>query len=169
MKAAKHVRRARRRHLHRRGAGDLNIVPMIDMMVILVFFLIFTAVFSRISILELNLPAASASLPDLPQGLHLEVIVRDAAIEVSDRDAGVLKSLPKAAGGYDLAGLAEYLRAVKTRFPDHHDATILLAPAIPYDVLVQVMDAVRVYEVPGSQGWARAELFPNIAVGDAPT
>lgn len=169
MKAAKHVRRVRRHHQRRHGAGDLNIVPMIDMMVILVFFLIFTAVFSRISILELNLPAASASVPELPQGLHLEVIVRDAAIEVSDRDTGVLKSLPNAADGYDLAGLGEYLRLVKARFPDNADAAILLAPAVSYDVLVQVMDAVRVYEVPGSLGWARAELFPNISVGDAPT
>ena len=46
--------------------------------------------------------------------------------------------------------------------------TILLAPEIPYEVLVQVMDTVRVYEIPGG-AWARAELFPNIAVGDAPT
>ena len=39
------------------GRHDLNIVPMIDMMVILVFFLIFTAVFSKTNVLELNLPA----------------------------------------------------------------------------------------------------------------
>ena len=32
---------------------------MIDMMVILVFFLIFTAVFSKTNILQLNLPANS--------------------------------------------------------------------------------------------------------------
>lgn len=169
MKASKHVKRVRRHHLRRRGAGDLNIIPMIDMMVILVFFLIFTAVFSRTSILELNLPAANASVPELPQGLHLEVIVRDGAIDVSDQATGVLKSLPRAATGYDLGGLAEYLKLVKARFPDNQDVTILLAPAIPYDVLVQVMDTVRVYEVPGSQGWARVELFPNISVGDAPT
>ena len=31
---------------------DINIVPMLDVMVILAFFLIFTAVFSRTSILE---------------------------------------------------------------------------------------------------------------------
>jgi biopolymer transport protein ExbD len=168
MKASKHVQRVRRHHLRRRGAGGLNIVPMIDMMVILVFFLIFTAVFSKTSILELNLPSG-ASVPDLPQGLQLEVIVRDEAIEVADRATGVLRSLPKAAGDYDLRGLADYLALVKGKFPDKDDVTILLAPEIPYDVLVQVMDTVRIYEVPGSKGWATAELFPNVSVGDAPT
>ncbi len=169
MKASKHVQRVRRHHSRRKAASDLNILPMIDMMVILVFFLIFTAVFSRTSILELNLPAGDASVPELTQGLQLEVIVREGAIEVADRGTGIMKKLPSAAGGYDLPGLAEYLKAVKAKFPDKVDATILLAPAIPYDVLVQVMDTVRIYEVPGSSGWARVELFPQIAVGDAPT
>jgi biopolymer transport protein ExbD len=38
------------------AAQDLTIVPMLDVMVILAFFLIFTAVFSRTSILEVHLP-----------------------------------------------------------------------------------------------------------------
>ena len=44
--------------------------------------LIFTAVFSKTTILELNLPAPNASVPDLPEGLQLEVIVRADRIEV---------------------------------------------------------------------------------------
>jgi biopolymer transport protein ExbD len=169
MKAAKHVVRVRRLHASRRGRSGLNLLPMIDMMVILVFFLIFTAVFSRTSILELNLPAGDTGVPDLPQGLQLEVIVRDDSIEVADRATGLLRDLPRTADGYDLAGLSEYLKLVKARFPDEVDATILLAPQIPYDVLVQVMDTVRIYELPGGSGWAHVELFPNVSVGDAPT
>jgi len=137
------------------------------MMVILVFFLIFTAVFSKTTILELNLPASSSSLPELPPGLQLEVIVRRDRLDVSDRNTGLLKSLPGLSGGYDYRGLGGFLQAVKARFPDMKDATILLDPDIPYDVLVQVMDTVRVRD--GAAGAAfRAELFPNISVGDAP-
>ena len=52
----------RRNHArYHTGRDDLNIVPMIDMMVILVFFLIFTAVFSKTNILQLNLPANAAA------------------------------------------------------------------------------------------------------------
>ena len=62
-----------------RGRKRTQIVPMIDMMVILVFFLMFTAVFTNTNILELNLPGADNAVPDLPEGLNLEVIVRKAA------------------------------------------------------------------------------------------
>jgi hypothetical protein len=46
-------------------------------------------------------------------------------------------------------------------------ATVLLGPDIQYDVLVQVMDTVRVFELPGP-AFTKAELFPDISVGDAP-
>jgi len=167
MKASKHVRRVRRHHAHYRGRHDINIVPMIDMMVILVFFLIFTAVFSKTTILELNLPSSDASQPDLPPGLQLEVIVHPDRLDVADRNTGLLRSLPDATGGHDYRGLGEYLQMVKARFPQLQDATILLDPQIPYDALVQVMDAVRVHDGPGP-AFSRSELFPNISVGDAP-
>ena len=76
MASSKLAARAIRNHAKYRGRNDLNIVPMIDMMVILVFFLLFTAVFSNTNILELNLPAPNSSVPELPKGLNLEVIVR---------------------------------------------------------------------------------------------
>ena len=73
MASSKLAARAIRNHAKYKGRNDLNIVPMIDMMVILVFFLLFTAVFSNTNILELNLPAPNSSVPDLPKGLQLEV------------------------------------------------------------------------------------------------
>jgi biopolymer transport protein ExbD len=75
---SKSARLVRRNHArYHSGRDDLNIVPMIDMMVILVFFLIFTAVFSKTNILQLNLPASNTAAPvDLPKGLKLEVIIR---------------------------------------------------------------------------------------------
>ncbi|MGC3980711.1 MAG: biopolymer transporter ExbD [Steroidobacteraceae bacterium] len=160
--------RVKRNHQRARGNHDLNVVPMIDMMIILVFFLIFSAVFTRTSILELNFPTAQTAIPDLPQGLQLEVVVRKTSIEVSDRNTGLLKSLPNLANGYDIAGLSEYLMLVKSKYQDKQDASILLEPEIPYDTLVQVMDSVRVY-VPKDKYINQAELFPEVSVGDAPT
>ena len=61
---SKSARLVRRNHArYHQGRDDLNIVPMIDMMVILVFFLIFTAVFSKTNILQLNLPTSSNAAP----------------------------------------------------------------------------------------------------------
>src|ERR1700727_629217 len=145
-KAARLVRRNHARY--HQGRDDLNIVPMIDMMVILVFFLIFTAVFSKTNILQLNLPASNTAPVDLPKGLKLEVIIRPNDLVVNDRNSGPLKMLENTASGYDLDGLSEFMRKVKAQFPQMTDATILPGPNVSYDSLVQVMDAVRVYQIP---------------------
>lgn len=168
MAKSKVTRRVMRNHARYRGRHDLNVVPMIDMMVILVFFLIFTAVFTKTNVLELNLPGADSAVPDLPEGLNLEVVIRRDKIEVADRGTGLLKSLPREGEAYDLKGLSDYLQLVKSKYPNKQDATILLEQEIHYDTLVQVMDTVRVFQVPDSQ-WAMGELFPDVSVGDAPT
>ena len=165
---SKSARLVRRNHArYHQGRDDLNIVPMIDMMVILVFFLIFTAVFSRTNILQLNLPATNTVPVELPKGLKLEVIVRDNDIVINDRNSGPLKTLANTANGYDLDSLSEFMRRVKSQFPQMTDATILLGPAITYDTMVQVMDTVRVYQLPVAP-FSKGELFPDIAIADAP-
>jgi biopolymer transport protein ExbD len=165
-KSASMVRRNHARY--HQGRDDLNIVPMIDMMVILVFFLIFTAVFSKTNILQLNLPANASAAPlDLPKGLKLEVIIRPDDLVVNDRNSGPLKVLDNTPTGYDLDGLSEYMRRVKATYPQMTDATILPGPSVAYDTLVQVMDTVRVYQLPVAP-FSKAELFPDIAIGDAP-
>jgi biopolymer transport protein ExbD len=168
MAQSKVAGRVRRNHARYRGRHEINVVPMVDMMIILVFFLIFSAVFTKTNVLELNLPGADAAVPDLPQGLNLEVIIRKSGIEIADRGTGLLKTLPITGDAYDLKGVSDYLQLVKSKYPDKTDATILLEQDIEYDTLVKVMDTVQVFQVPGSQ-WDMAELFPDVSVGDAPT
>jgi biopolymer transport protein ExbD len=168
MAASKLAARAIRNHAKYKGRHDLNIVPMIDMMVILVFFLLFTAVFSQTNILELNLPAPNSSVPELPKGLNLEVIVRQDRVEIADRNSGVLRTLPKKDGEYDYQGLSEFLQFVKSKYPETLAASVLLEPNIPYDVLVQTMDNTRVWQNRAGVGLQNVELFPDISVGDAP-
>jgi biopolymer transport protein ExbD len=167
MKSSRLVRRNHARYHH--GRDDLNIVPMIDMMVILVFFLIFTAVFSKTNVLELNLPSSSTvPPPELPKGLKLEVIIRPDDLVVNDRNSGPLKTFANTPSGYDLQSLSDFMRQVKSQFPDMTDASVLSGPDVPYDTLVQVMDTVRVYQLPVAP-FSKAELFPDISIGDAPT
>jgi biopolymer transport protein ExbD len=167
---SKSIRMVRRNHArYHSGRDDLNIVPMIDMMVILVFFLIFTAVFSKTNILQLNLPTSATSAPvELPKGLKLEVIIRPDDLVVNDRNSGPLKTFANTAAGYDLDHLSEFMRQIKSQFPDMTDATVLSGANTSYDTLIQVMDTVRVYQLP-TPPFSKAELFPDIAIGDAPT
>lgn len=153
---------------HSRKPAELLLVPMIDIFTVLVTFLLMTAVFSRTVVLQLNLPAAQTEFKEPPPGLVLEVLVRKDLLQVADRNTGPLHAVPNTAAGYDYDGLAEYLKFVKTKFPDKTDATILLEPDTAYDTLVQVMDRVRVFETGEGANVVQAELFPDISIGDAP-
>ncbi len=81
---------ARRHHYKRyaKEAPELNITTFLNLMVVLVPFLLITAVFSRITILELNLPtgAGDASKINKPK-MTVEVIVSDF------KDSGTLKKI----------------------------------------------------------------------------
>ena len=148
--------------------AELSITAFMNLMVILVPFLLITAVFSKISILELDLPSRSDVVKQKTKPLELEVVVRERSLRVQDRNRGVLKTIKNKKDGYDVVSLNEYLQALKTKYQDIDNATILLEPNITYDVLVQVMDSVRLAEVVKDGEIVRAELFPDIAVGDAP-
>ncbi len=148
--------------------AELSITAFMNLMVILVPFLLITAVFSKISILELDLPSRSDVVKQKVKALELEVVVRENSLRVQDRNRGVLKTIKNNKKGYDVVRLNEYLQALKTKYQDIDNATILLEPNITYDILVQVMDSVRLAEVQKDGELVRAELFPDIAVGDAP-
>ena len=160
--------RSRRGSRHIETA-ELNITAFMNLMVILVPFLLITAVFSRLAILELNLPGSSTEPAD-PQELtfQLEVTVRQARIEVGDRNLGALGIYPNADDGYDYDALSKKLSEIKDSYPDKTDVSILLESEIPYDTLVQVMDRVRVAEIVAEDGVERKDLFPDISIGDAP-
>src|SRR5476651_1092641 len=153
---------------HQRKPAELLLVPMIDIFTVLVTFLLMTAVFSRTVILELKLPPANAEFTPPPPGLQLEVVVRKDSLVVDDRNSGPLATFANTADGYDYEALSKYLQQVKSKFPDKTDSTVLLEPDTPYDVVVQVMDRVRVLEVNAGLNVVQYELFPDVSLGDAP-
>jgi biopolymer transport protein ExbD len=164
---------ARTHHYRRRrnDASELDMTTFLNLMVVLVPFLLITAVFSRITIVELSLPSASATPAPTAAVFRVEVIVREGGLEITNGSA-VIAAMPKDEDeDYDLGRLAEYLVALKREYPDKEDASVLLEPDIAYDHLIQVMDVVRSMELPAEHEDLppiRVALFPDIAIGDAP-
>ena len=162
--------------LRRRGGrrnnvetAELNITAFMNLMVILVPFLLITAVFSRLAILELNLPGSSTEPVDpQDQTFQLQVIVRTDRIEVGDRNQGLLGRYPNTVDGYDYEAVETKLVELKERYPEKTNASILLEQDIEYNTLVQVMDLVRVAETVEDDAVVRSDLFPDISIGDAP-
>ena len=159
---------ARAHHYRRRHkeVPELEMTTFMNLMVVLVPFLLITAVFSRITIVELDLPSAKGAAPATPT-FRVEVVVREAGLEIMD-GTQVIAAIPKADDVYDLSKLSEYLVEIKRQYPEKEDASVLLEPDIQYDYLIQVMDTVRSVEIDEGGETTRAELFTAISIGDAP-
>jgi biopolymer transport protein ExbD len=155
----------------RKEAAHLEITAFINLIVVLVPFLLSTAVFTRLSVIDLALPAQNngSQLEQLKaENLQLEIVVRQEALEVGDRIGGLIQRIPNTAKGYDTAALSTLIQQIKAKFPDKVDASVLAEPNTSYDALVQVMDSVRVIVTPKGATTVQTELFPNISIGDAP-
>jgi biopolymer transport protein ExbD len=138
-------------------------------MVVLIPFLLITAVFSRVTIMELSVPTSAGGSASNTPNFAIEVIVRKAGLEIAN-GSSVVAAIPKKDGQYDMEMLSEILMRLKARYPEKEDATVLMEPEIEYNYLIQIMDAVRGAEVPveGSEEVERILLFPDISIGDAP-
>ena len=153
---------------HSKEPPELDVTTFLNLMVVLVPFLLITAVFSRITIMELNIPEGAGGAAEKP-AMSVEVIVRDKFLEIGN-GKGVIASVPKIDGAYNTKRLSELLFKIKENYPDKTDATILLEPDIEYDYMIKVMDAVRSIEMlpPGKTEIVKAELFPDMSIGFAP-
>ena len=169
-----------------RKPAEVMLVPMIDIFTVLVTFLLMTAVFSRITILQLDLPSSNSSSAGTPPAFRLEVIVRHEGFELTN-GTKLIATLPKVDGAYDFKALTSMAVALKQEYPDAKDASVLLERDVQYDYLIQAMDAVRTAEVPAAAAdpnasaepaptsspdaapqMRRIELFTQVAVGEAP-
>lgn len=139
---------------------SLNITPFLNLMVVLVPVLLSGVVFSRVAILEMNLPSAQgkeahAAAPK--ETFQLIVTIRHNALIVRGSGVGTAR-LPARRGKYNLKKLGALLQQVKGKYPREKSVIVLSEPEIPYESLIAVMDTCREFK--------RDLLFPDISIGE---
>ncbi len=164
----KTARRERRikRQLRLSRDGELNIVSMIDVFAVLVFFLLVTASITeaRLNVLALDLPGkAAVSSKPLTRP---SITVLDAALLVDIGDGQPQRYL-RNADGRALALLPERLLAAKRRAPKQEAIDLLVGPDVAYADVVAVIDAMRTATPAAVRAGFPGELFPRLAIGDA--
>ena len=172
---------ARRHHYKRRTkqpAYEIDVTTFLNLMVVLVPFLLITAVFSRLTIVELNLPSSAGGPATADESFTPEIIVREAGIEITNGKV-VIATIPNVEEDYDLDTLSDYMVELKSTYPQQEAAAVLMEAKIPYDYLIRVMDTVRAVQVPienedgvepvaDEPQFELVALFSDISVGDAP-
>ncbi len=133
---------------HRVEDAEVNITPVMNVFVILIPFLLLTASFVKIAIIDFSLPSAeqspsnAVSASDLKELTVLVVSIDTKGFQVKTSE----KKLPfvkKMSGKYDYNTLGERLRSVKKKYPKLEDVIISPDATIKYDTIVKVMDKCR--------------------------
>ncbi len=163
--------RIRRRQ---KDQAELEITAFMNLMIVLVPVLLLSLVFSRISVLDLELPDSSTSAVQNgePDNREVELVIRGNRLEVMYPRGVVVKTIAMVDGKHDYALLSLTLQEVKRTLAeqqiDKRTITFLSEPDTDYQTLVTAMDTVRSFESVVAASVVDAELFPEIIFGDAP-
>jgi biopolymer transport protein ExbD len=149
---------------HEEEAGELNLVPYMDIVTNIIIFLL-ASVVSQVPLGNVNVAvptlagsAGAASEPQEKNPLNLTVTVSPSGFIIA-ASGGVIPTLPKLPDGqYDFKALTTKLMEIKA-VPENAQetkATFSADAFIPYDIVVQTLDAMRI----DAQG---KMLFPDVA------
>ncbi|MCB9667124.1 MAG: biopolymer transporter ExbD [Myxococcales bacterium] len=152
-------------------AGELNIIPFLDVVVNIIMFLLATTISAIvISQIDAQLPTLSISAgraSGTDSALNLSVTITEAGVVVAGSGGklapgcavtalGAIITVPKRNGRYDWKGLSQCVARVKAepRFADETQVIVTANPLIEYEHVVNAMDAVR--------GDKQQVLFPDV-------
>lgn len=127
---------------------ELNLVPFIDLMSVLITFLLITAVWSQVSMIQIGnsimgkkneeqtTPPTTAPINNFV--LRLEVRPTGYVLQAGREDF----NYPINQTVFETQALAEQLKVIKQAHPEHNDAFIMITNDLPYEELIRAMDVI---------------------------
>ncbi|MBI5509746.1 MAG: biopolymer transporter ExbD [Deltaproteobacteria bacterium] len=173
----------RRREHEEEEIGELNIVPYLDVVTNLVMFMLLSMVgLISLGVLDVATPkigdAGAGPAADQPQEpeLHLTVAISDKGFyiagaggvldgpaDAASLDTNKPPTVPRRGGDYDYGVLTDKLAMIKQQFEKERKVILVAEPNIPYDIIIQTMDACRERAVKGASGLTEhKEMFPEV-------
>jgi biopolymer transport protein ExbD len=175
--------------LHRVShSEEANLLPIMNLMTILIPFLLLSATFIKLTIIDSALPASTQPSDKVSQEvsptptpeekkLTLTVFIREDGFTVGgiggildvgnekekteeEKPQTIIEKKPD--GTYDYDKLKEILVRIKDAFPGQNTVILLPEPQIKYDDIIQLMDVARTYKKKQPDGSETEELlFPS--------
>ena len=143
--------------ISRENAGDteVNLTSIMNIFLILIPFLLLTASFTKIAILELSLPnlgrKSQATQTEKKKAIMNIVAIKETGFELKSPDMK-FSPIPKKNQEFDLKELKAALKRIKNKYQQSEDIFIKPDSMIRYETIIHVMDQCR------------EAGFPNISI-----
>ncbi len=159
------------------GEGELNLTPVMDLFTTMIPFLLMSAAFFQISIINASVPTISDG-PLEPgqsekvmnillrvdnQGYH--IMGNGENVTMAELNS-VRATIPKIRRRFDIQTLTAVLGGIKWRFPRGKTVVMVPDPGIPYETIISTMDAARwgLTETSGTNAGSRKLLYPSVVL-----
>ncbi len=135
---------------------DLDMTPMMNMLIILISFLVTMVVFTQLAVIKFNLPPQAGSGGDAQAGpdtaqkgpsVDITVLVSENGFQIIG-EGRKLDPIPKGTKDYDYPRLGQFMRKLKEEYPAAEDVVLLIDSAIVYQDIITTMDVMRENKFP---------------------
>ena len=175
--------RSKQRRIERASltdAGNLNLVPLVDILTSVVFFSLLTyqgAALAALTSYDLTLPPvvitaeqASAGVPQQDAlNLLLAVRVERTKLMVEHTGEGGFRKEIAGVQGTSLDTLQSVMTEIRRRYPQNADVLVVPADDVAYDDLIHVLERLRVAAYTGISLGNRARATEIAAIEGKPT
>lgn len=126
--------------------SEVNLVPFIDLMSVCIIFLLVTAVWTQVSMIELGSSVYGKDTgqmqnPTEKKDFELELKVKKTGFYL--KMGAQRMNLPMLDDGkYDIKGLFDQLSAIKEKYPEKNNAIIALEEDLKYENMISGMDVL---------------------------
>lgn len=155
-------------------AQELDLLPVMNLFMVLIPFLLMGAAFFHIAVIPTSLPTHTPQESDVPKtpttvSVNLAITGTEMVLTVSsvslgeDKLAELGSTFPKTAKGHAVEGLIKHLKGLKAAYPTSNTIIVLPEEKVTYEQLVGILDATRDYKTgkKDAQGEdERVDLFP---------
>jgi biopolymer transport protein ExbD len=132
---------------------DLDMTPMMNMLIILISFLVTMVVFTHLAVIRFDLPPAEAGGGEAAdtgaqaQDADITVVISESGFQIMS-EGRKRDPVPAGGKGYDYAGLGLAMKKLKAEYPFARNVVLLIDSSILYQDIITAMDVCRESDFP---------------------
>lgn len=159
-----------------REEAEVNLIPVMNLFVTLIPFLLLAAAFYHVGVIPTSLPSQTDETSDIEgerDAVTVNLLIEPEAIHLSASNAvldeealsELAATIERNEDGFDLELLAKALYAIKLRYDKSDTVIVLPSDLVKYEDVVRVLDSTREFTVHrGTSKEARIPLFPVVVL-----
>lgn len=163
------------RYQNAREVAEVNLIPVMNLFVTLIPFLLLAAAFYHVSVIPTSLPSQTDGTSDTAAdnvSVTVNLLVEKRKIRLTASSAtldeetlsGLTLEINKKNGKFDLALLTSALVEIKNRYKKSDTVIVLPADDIPYEDIVLILDTSRERRMKSGGKEKSVPLFPVVVL-----